>query len=194
MTKNWSSRGWIACIVIAPVWQMSASMADPTAPPKWVATEDGAFIINLNTKAAWTRCAEGMRWNGSTCAGKPTLLSHAEALLLAQSRAATDGMNWRLPTVMELKHLVAHTKDRPDAQPAPFSAAPGGWYWSGTASAHTTQVNQYNYANIMRGRTSANVNQQAVPRVWAVNLSTGQVNGDVARRSKLPVLLVAPHG
>ncbi|MBX9794202.1 MAG: DUF1566 domain-containing protein [Burkholderiaceae bacterium] len=175
---------------------MAAAAAPAVAPdaapdaPDWVLSEDGAYVVNLSAQLAWPRCVEGMQWNGKTCTGRPLLLDHAEAIALAGARSEAEGVHWRVPTVTELKRLVNKTAHPPGLNPVLFPAAPRDWHWSITANVDTTNVNPYNYGNVMRGRTGENAIHMAYLHGWAVNLATGEARGDVAKRIELPVRLV----
>lgn len=166
--------------------------AAPPAEPQWVLSEGGAYVIDQKAKAAWSRCAEGMAWNGKTCTGKPKLMSHAEAKAHVAARVKAEGVAWRLPRAQELRYLVDRKNPAQGLDPVLFPAAPGEWHWSSTANINMAPVNDYNYGNVMEGRTSANTNRIAFQQGWAVNLSTGEARGDASRSSLLPVRLVRP--
>jgi Protein of unknown function (DUF1566) len=178
-----SGVGWLA-------W--SAGAAAPPLEPKWVLSQDGAYVIDQKARMAWPRCAEGMPWNGKTCTGKPKLMTHSEAKVHVAARAKADGVAWRLPRAQELRHMLERTSLARGLDPVLFPAAPGEWHWSSTANINMAPVNDYNYGNVMEGRTSANSNRIAFQQGWAVNLSTGQARGDASRSSLLPVRLVRP--
>lgn len=174
----------------------AAPPATPSATPpvarQWVLSQDGAYVIDQSAKAAWSRCAEGMAWNGKTCTGKPKLMSHAEAKAYVAARVKADGVAWRLPRAQELRYLVDRKNPAQGLDRVLFPAAPGEWHWSSTANINMAPVNDYNYGNVMEGRTSANTNRIAFQQGWAVNLSTGEARGDASRSSLLPVRLVRP--
>ena len=175
-----------AALASAATWAL-----EPVEAPSWVLTQDGAYAINLRDKLAWPRCVEGMQWNGKTCTGKPVLATYAEAVALAASRKKTDGVDWRLPSVPELQHLLNGSASSAATDLARFPLAPLDWYWSGTANITTEKVNPYNYGNISQGRTATDTSQLIGFKGWAVNLGTGESRGNVTKRSRLLVRLVA---
>jgi len=178
-------------VAIALTWSVAAARAaDPGETSKLVLSDDGTEVINVRAGLAWSRCVEGMRWTGKTCAGEPKLLDHAQAIAAASSRSKAEDLHWRVPRVTELQRLVDKTARSPGLDPALFPAAPQDWHWAGTANVRTAQVNQYNYGNIAQGRTSENANHMAFLHGWAVNMSTTEARGDTSKRSKLPVRLV----
>ncbi|MEJ6007269.1 DUF1566 domain-containing protein [Paucibacter sp. AS339] len=180
----------VAVAAIA-VWASPAAWAaPPEAPATWVPSADGRNVLDSGTQQVWQRCAAGMTWNGKTCAGAPILMTRAEAVAWASGIAKADGQSWRLPRVAELKRLVSQTGGRAGSGGVLFPAAPVGWYWSVTASIDTAQVNQYDYANIARGRTNENANRLSVRYGWAVQMTTGEARADVDKLSKLAVRLV----
>lgn len=173
---------------------VQAAMPIPADAPGLVLADHGAQILDPYTGLAWSRCVEGMHWNGKTrtCTGQPAHVSHAQALALAAARRAEDGLAWRLPRVAELQRLVQRTGSGPGLDPVLFPAAPAENHWAMTASidTHISPVNQYNYANIQRGRTDENSTQLSFLHGWAMNPATGEARGDVLKRTELPVRLV----
>jgi hypothetical protein len=173
---------------------VQAAMPIPADAPGLVLADHGAQILDPYTGLAWSRCVEGMRWNGKTrtCTGQPVRVSHAQALALAAARKAADGLAWRLPRVAELQRLMHRTRSGPALDPVLFPAAPAENHWAMTASidTHISPVNQYNYANIQRGRTDENSTQLSFLHGWAMNPATGEARGDVLKRTELPVRLV----
>jgi Protein of unknown function (DUF1566) len=171
-------------LVIATHSSIAASASD------FVISEDGAFVVDIQTELAWSRCIEGMQWNGKTCIGTPRLSTYVEALAIARERTKLDGLQWRVPRVKELQHLLnkkAHEKRKPEEL---FPATPLGWHWTGSANVDTKSVNQYQYKNIEQGVTAKNSNSLAFLHGWAVNAQTGEARGDVLKREKLLVRLV----
>ena len=153
-------------------------------------SDDGAYVLDVHAGLAWSRCVEGMDWNGKTCVGTPLLMNRTEAMALALDRGKVRGMHWRLPRVKELQRLVRKAAAPPGLDPKLFPAAPQGWHWSATAAVSTAQVNQYDYSNIVQGRSEQNANHIAFQLGWAVNLATGEARGDVAKQTQLPVRLL----
>ncbi len=186
---------WVAGSLLSQLALVSACAApSPDAPnaPRLVPSADGTEVINTRARLAWSRCVEGMSWNGQTCTGKPKLVDHAGAMGLAAARRQSEALGWRLPRVTELKRLVSKGVTPPGVDPVLFPAAPRGWYWSMTANLRTGgNFNQYNYGNVMRGRTSDDGQPPAL-QGWAVNLSDGEARDDVSKQSRLPVRLVRP--
>lgn len=176
------------CLILLMAPALATAETGPA--PGLAASPDGALVINARARLAWSRCVEGMRWTGKTCAGQPTLVDHAGAVALATARRQADGADWRLPRVPELQRLVGRSTRPAGVDQVLFPAAPRDWHWSGTANVDVVPVNPYNYGNIAQGRTSDNANQIAALQGWAVDLGSGQARGDVPRATKLPVRLV----
>lgn len=178
-----------ACLVCALVAH-SALAGDQAQPPDLVVSKDGTCVSDLRSKLAWSRCAEGMQWNGQTCAGEPHLVSHAEALSLARARSKAEGLPWRVPRVKELQHLVSKAAHAGQGKAVFFPAAPPGWHWAVSVNIDVSEVNPYDYSNIERGVTAQNANRMAFLHGWAVNAQSGVARGEVPKRTKLPVRLV----
>jgi len=181
--------GLCSLLAISGVAVTAAAAVEPSAVPDLALSFDGAYVISLRARAAWPRCVEGMRWDGTTCSGTPTLLDQAGAAALARNRAHSDHLDWRLPTVTELQWLVAHDGSGRGLDPTLFPSAPQGWYWSATANVTSQEVNPYAYANVMRARNGEAAATDGFLRGWAVNLSTREARGNVDKRIRLPVRL-----
>lgn len=151
---------------------------------------DGNLVVDPRAHLAWARCVEGMYWNGQTCTGKARLLTYKEAQALIKQRNETEGVRWRLPRVNELRRLVNRSTNPPSMDASLFPAAPADWYWTGTSSVNTSTVNPYAYGNVMRGGVGGST--LAVQQGWAVDMSTGQANGEVHRSEQLMLRLVRP--
>lgn len=177
-------RSLIAVFVLV----LLASLARADDALRLVPSADGSELIDTSAKLAWSRCVEGMRWDGKHCVGEARLATHAEALGFARARSSAEGRLWRVPRVTELKRLFEHLAHGGDATTlAP--AAPGGLYWSSTARIESEAVNTYNYRAVERGATERRVDRLAVQQGWAVE-QPGGAPRDVAKREKLPVRLV----
>lgn len=181
--------------VVVPTWpadavqDLGATVA--TAPmPALTASADGTLVLDTRARLAWARCVEGMRWNGRTCAGRPRLLTLAEARTLVRQYSQATGVRWRLPRVNELRRLVVRKGDTTSVDMTLFPNTPTGWHWTGTASVNTAPVNPYAYDNVMRGGRGADL--LGVRRGWAVDTSSGTGRGDVDSATPLIVRLVRP--
>ena len=77
-----------------------------SAQERYTPSSDGDEINDTKTGLTWRRCAEGMTWKKSTCAGKATFANQAQAVALAKAQATKDEA-WRLPTLKELNSILA---------------------------------------------------------------------------------------
>lgn len=161
----------------------------PAAAQALSTSPDGQALLDGAAQRAWSRCVEGMRWDGRACQGEARRVTHAEALAAARARSEADGLPWRVPTVPELRHFgerLAHA-----AQPAALApAAPAGWYWTSTARIDSEAVNPYAYSNVQRGATESHVDRLVVQVGWVVDPRSGETRGDMPRRERLPLRLV----
>lgn len=179
----------------ALVWVLAAApvaAADTEPANGMAASDDGAFVIDARTRVAWARCVEGMHWVGTTCAGVPDRLDHAEATARVAQRRRSDGLNWRLPRVRELQWLLKSGASARHIDTTLFPRAPDDWHWSSGVSIDSSAVNQYDYNNIRHGVTGENVNRISYLHGWAVHLGSGAAKGTVNKRTQLPVRLVLP--
>ena len=171
---------------------VAASVA--IAPARMQLSEDGALVIDKRSKVAWARCVEGTQWDGKTCAGLPLLFDRAEAMATAAARSKAEGVAWRLPRANELRHLVNKRAVPPGVDLTLFPAAPGTWHWSSSTRVRSGTLNAYNYGNAMQGSTGGPTSQLGSFKLgWAVDMSTGEASGDVAKTSRLPVRLIRAY-
>ena len=89
--------------------------------------------------------------------------------------------------------LVNKRADPPGIDPELFPNAPQDWHWTGTANIKTFSVNAYKYDNVQQGNSDRSANQMAFTQGWAVDLSSGEARGDIAKSELLPVRLVRPR-
>ncbi|MCZ2406175.1 MAG: DUF1566 domain-containing protein [Burkholderiales bacterium] len=164
----------------------------PAAAERMEVSADGTLVIDARAKVAWARCLEGTHWNGKTCAGLPLLFDRAEALAAARARSEAEGVAWRLPRALELRHLVQRRATPPGVDPALFPAAPGTWHWSGTSRIHTGAVNMYDYGSVQHGSVGGVTSRIGTRQGWAVDMGSGE-SSPVHKDSRLPVRLVRPY-
>ena len=186
MTNRSSRAVRTVAAVLVVCLQSPAAMAVELDAHAVHPTADGAGVVDEGARLVWSRCVEGMRWNGATCVGEASSLDRSGAAAAGVARAKRDGLPWRLPRVGEMQSAVRW------ARPAPtlFPTAPEGWHWSGTSVVDLSPVNQYRYQNIRRHVTDENANRIAFLHGWAVNLATGEARDDIPKRTRLPVRLV----
>lgn len=171
-----------------------AQAAESATTPALTLSQDGAYVIDERARLMWSRCVEGMQWNGKTCTGAAQRLDHSQAVALANARWKAEGVRWRLPRTLELKRLVNKADHPPGPDPLLFPGAPQGWLWSGTSNVQQGERNQYNYGTVMESRAGAGTdNNMAFRQGWAVNMQTGESRGDVGKGTRLPVRLVRPY-
>lgn len=161
-----------------------ASSSRPTV------SADGRELIDAGAGLAWSRCVEGMKWDGLRCAGEIKLFTHAEALALARARSEAEGRLWRVPRVQELKRLPEHLGSAQQAA-ALLPDAPRSWYWTSTVRIESEAVNVYSYANVQRGTTERQADRLSPQAGWLVELPGGAVRSGPKREKQL-VRLVRP--
>lgn len=94
-------------------------------------------VLDKKTGLIWQRCALGMSWNGSTCAGTATNHNWENALAQAATVANTTQTAWRLPNIKELKSLVETACYDQAINVTIFPATPA-LLWSSSADAGNT--------------------------------------------------------
>jgi hypothetical protein len=107
----------------------------PVNPDSAYTLYGNGIVVDNRTGLHWKRCTEGMTWNGSTCAGTPTSLTWTQALALAESHSFVGHVDWRLPSIKELKSLVETCRVDPSINDTVFAGTPSTWVWSGSPDA-----------------------------------------------------------
>jgi hypothetical protein len=88
----------------------------------------GGEVYDTNTNLTWQRCSFGQRWKqGLGCVGVIRQIGWQEAM-----NQATGG--WRLPTINELKTLIAPACTNPaiNEEAFPDMELDKLWYWTST--------------------------------------------------------------
>jgi hypothetical protein len=176
--------------VSALILSLPCAVQAEDAAPKLTPSADGQELIDAAAGLAWSRCAEGMRWDGRRCDGEIKLFTHAEALASARTRSEAEGRLWRVPRVQELKRLPEHLGSKPQAAVL-MPDVPRGWYWTSTVRIESEAVNVYSYANVQRGTTERQADRLSLQAGWQVEYPSGAVRSSPKREKQL-VRLVRP--
>lgn len=121
-----------ALLANAALW---AQAACPTWPTAERFTLDGAELTDQRTGLVWSRCSVGQSWNGTTCIGIASGLTHEAALQHAASQSG-----WRLPSVKELAGLTDKGCVNPAIDGAAFPGTTSWYYWSSSPYAGDTSL------------------------------------------------------
>lgn len=179
----------VSALALALLCWLRPATADE--PARLVPGNDGSELIDAAAGLAWSRCVQGMSWDGQRCTGEPVLATHAQALAFARARSEAEGRLWRLPRVPEIKHFFARVQL--GKEPALLaSIGPEGWYGTGSTRIESEAVNIYSYRNVERGSSQRQVDRLAVNTGWAAQQPGGAVRSDMPKREKLAVRLVRP--
>jgi len=176
----------LARVLVALAWASTAAAQGKPVPSF---SMDGAEVTEPGSGLIWSRCVEGMSWNGKTCTGQPSMLELSQALAAASRRRSPDHA-WRLPRVQELRRLAQQAARAPAQYAKAFPAAPAGWHWSSSTLVDTARVNPFNYSNLQRSVTEQNVNRLAFLHGWAVNADNAVASDEFVKKTKLAVRLV----
>ena len=161
-----------AWVSLLSVGMAAAAMAQqPTPYSAFVVSGDGQEVADTRTGLVWRRCAEGLRWDGTSCTGLPETFNYNHALgqaakvgaqasstyragqaLQGQNHSVNTASDWRLPTVHELSTIVNRSYQNPTTDGGTFPNTPSGWFWSSTFDttnpSHVWIISFYNgYAN-----------------------------------------------
>ena len=187
-----TSRNFCVLLLAACAWgaggiaQAQAVEKSGATEPALAPSEDGSLVVDRTSRLAWTRCVEGMSWDGHTCTGQAKRMTYGEALALASARYKSEGVGWRIPRLTELRRFAGW-----DQAPRLFPADPRDWTWTSTLRIESVESNAYNYDNVTRG-LGGRQDHLGVQQGWAIHLGSGQTRGDVSRKTLLVVRLVRP--
>ncbi|MBE4591013.1 hypothetical protein BOO24_01395 [Vibrio navarrensis] len=141
-------------------------------------------VYDKGANLTWMRCSIGQKWDGTTCVGKPTLLTWEEAM-----QQAKDG--WQLPTAEQLDSLVYCSGDKPRSSARPdgryLLASNGrceGYFLKPTVDQLIFPTQNYSY-------WSSTVYSNASGAAWNVSFKDGAVQPD-KMNNRAYVRLVQP--
>jgi hypothetical protein len=98
---------------------------------RFTVSADGQEVLDTKSNLSWRRCAEGMKWDGTTCTGKALTFKLSEAKTLAVDAGKADGKTWRVPSKDELASLVDRgQKKKPKIDITIFPATPPQLFWA----------------------------------------------------------------
>ncbi len=121
----------VALTSVCLMGQGASASCDPTQPSQTPNSRyriQGGEVYDSKTHLTWQRCSFGQRWKeGLGCVGVIRQIVWQEAM-----NQATGG--WRLPTVDELKTLIAPTCTNPaiNEEAFPDMELDKLWYWTST--------------------------------------------------------------
>jgi hypothetical protein len=142
-------------------WLCAVAACPVQAQGRFAVSADGQQVTDSTSGLVWRRCAEGMKWNDSVCAGKPLKYKFTDAKAAARA-AAAGGKAWRVPTREELLSLVdAKAKKKPKIDVRAFPNTPSLSFWA-TRAGSDDNLNAWliNFAN---GRLAGNIGQAKFP-------------------------------
>ena len=109
----------------------------PISDKKYIISDNGQEVLDLQTNLIWRRCVEGMMWDGKTCASESmsgeTYFMFQEALQRAANQAAETKKAWRLPNIKELTSLMDYSQTDMAIDSIAFPATPNAQSWSSSS-------------------------------------------------------------
>ena len=123
-----TARMTAAALACAATWSAYADCPSVPMAQRFAVNADGSEVTDLKTKVIWARCSVGQTWDGSTCSGDATKMSHEEAL-----KYAKDQSGWRLPNVKELGSLADRGCLSPAINREAFPNTPSTSYWTSSS-------------------------------------------------------------
>ncbi|MDQ5939103.1 MAG: hypothetical protein QG557_50 [Pseudomonadota bacterium] len=113
------------------------SSAAPISDKKYIISDNGQEVLDMQTNLIWRRCVEGMLWNGQTCVDEngsgPSFFMFEEALQHAAKQAANTKKGWRLPNVKEITSLMDYSQPDMAINLNVFTATPNAQSWSSSS-------------------------------------------------------------
>jgi hypothetical protein len=127
----------------------------PISDKKYIISDNGQEVLDLQTNLIWRRCVEGMTWNGKTCVDEnatgPSFFMFEEALQHAAKQAAETKKGWRLPNVKEITSLMDYSQTDMTIDSAVFPQTPNAQSWSSssyTADAFFSWIVHFYYGKV----------------------------------------------
>ena len=156
LAKNDSHVSLTALVMVTPDNELPVKILKiPLISMRYLDLGNGT-VVDTKTGLQWMRCALGQSWDGRNCCG------NAENFTWGQLWAQVDAfkekggyvghVDWRVPTVDELKTLIVENA-KPAIDLEAFPETPCGWFWSSSPLA--------GYASY----------------AWSVDFSNGYVGG-----------------
>jgi hypothetical protein len=146
---------------LAALSLLALAAASSQAQGRFTVSADGQEVTDSTTQLTWRRCAEGLAWNGKTCAGKLAKYKYGAA----KTAASGVGKGWRIPSRDELVGLVDMNRKKPRIDPVAFPGTPSLPFWA-TKEGSTDDLN-----------------------AWLVSFANGKVRGNLGE-AKFPLRLV----
>ena len=113
------------------------SSAAPISDKKYIISDNGQEVLDMQTNLIWRRCVEGMLWNGKTCVDEngsgPSFFMFEEALQHAAKQAANTKKGWRLPNVKEITSLMDYSQPDMAINSTIFPSTPNAQSWSSSS-------------------------------------------------------------
>ena len=141
---------------LAALALLALAAASSQAQGRFTTSADGQEVTDTSTKLTWRRCAEGLKWDGKTCAGKLLKVKYGAA----KAAAAGVGKGWRIPSREELVGLVDMTK-KPRIDPMAFPATPSLPFWAAKQDS-TDDLNAW-LVSFANGKVRANLGEAKFP-------------------------------
>jgi Protein of unknown function (DUF1566) len=117
---------WLCSSLVAGA-ECDASLAKESAASRF--TVNGETVHDKKTDLTWARCGRGQQWKEADgCVGE------LQKLTYSQSHAGLSN-GWRLPSVEELKTIIAPHCSNPAVDGEIFPSTVSDWYRTGTKEA-----------------------------------------------------------
>jgi hypothetical protein len=136
---------------------LALAAASSQAQGRFTVSADGQEVTDSATHLTWRRCAEGLAWDGKTCAGKLARYKYGAAKVAASG----VGKGWRIPSRQELVGLVDMQRKKPSIDPVAFPGTPAMMFWA-TKEGSTDDLNAW-LVSFANGKVQANLGEAKFP-------------------------------
>jgi hypothetical protein len=156
---DWTIETWLFALnlsrstnKVVPAKQKTPTVeAKPQPAIKPIALIDGRYLDNgdgtvtdQTTGFQWMRCSIGQSWDGKTCLGIAKEYNWGQANKVAKKFSFAGYVDWRLPTIDELKSILETNKTTAINHKA-FPTSSDSFVWS------SSQYKNYNYSEYAWG-------------------------------------------
>ena len=118
--------GAVSMLMLASVARAECDSSQTSKPSSSRYVVQGGSVYDKKTDLTWMRCSQGQKWKDDLgCVGVAEKLTKAKA-----DRGFAGG--WRVPTVDELKTIVAKNCKNPAIDEELFPDTPTEWYRTST--------------------------------------------------------------
>lgn len=114
------------------------SIPNNTPDNRYINHNNGT-VTDKNTGLMWKQCIEGLSGINTCTTGSPSYYTLIKSLEFAEGQLFAGYSDWRVPTLTELKSLIAQHCLAPSVNIALFPNDPASYVWSSSLSVNNAK-------------------------------------------------------